>query len=940
MSRRCWIAVVILGLATSVHAQAPKSPNAPTPEGIEFFEKKIRPVLVENCYSCHSIQAKKTRGGLRLDTREATLKGGDTGPALVAGNPKNSLVVKALGYGDPDLKMPPKGKLPAEAIADFTKWIAMGAPDPRGGKVDAANSGSWDTKKDFWSYKPVQAPKIPMVADAAWPVGDVDRLLLAKFEAKGLRPAADADRATLMRRTTFALIGLPPTPAEIDAFTKDASPDAFAKVVDRLLESPQFGERWGRFWLDIARYADSTGGGRSLLFKDAWRYRDYVIRAFNSDKPFDRFLTEQLAGDLLEAKTPEERRELLIATAFLLLGAINYEEQDKPMLEMDIVDEQIEAIGRGVLGQTIGCARCHDHKFDPISAKDYYALAGILKSTQVVKHDNVSAWNMVDLPVEAKEAQILAKQDAAVAALKRQIAERKAADAKAGKSNVAAGPIDPTTLEGIVVDDVDAKVVGPWKHSTYAKRFVGKGYLFDDATSKVDKTITFQPEFPKSGRYEVRLAYEQGTNRASKVAVRIFHTDGDDTIYVDQKKDPDIDGRFVSLGKFHFAKGNQWFVMLSTEGANGLVVADAVQFIPEDTLASAEPSKAPTLKRLEEDLRRLAASGPQKPRAMGVAEKEKAADAWVCIRGIVHNKGAVVPRGFLSVVPLSADPKLKIAANESGRRQLAAWLTSPANPLTARVAVNRIWYHLFGEGIVRTVDNFGTTGELPSNPELLDHLASRFVAEGWSMKKMIRELILSHAYRMSSVASDEAAKADPENRLFSHQNRIRLDAEALRDGILAISGKLDKTMFGSNMANTAVRERDHVYDDTRRGVYTPVLRNKLLELYEVFDFANPNVCTGHRTASTVPTQSLFLMNSPFIMDQAKAAAARTMAAKNLDDSAKLDLVYRSSLGRLPSERERALVVEYLGKTPMSDRAKAWEAVHQSLFACIDFRYVE
>ena len=305
MSRRCWIAVVILGLATSVHAQAPKSP---TPEGIEFFEKKIRPVLVDNCYSCHSTEAKKTRGGLRLDTREATLKGGDTGPALVAGNPKNSLVVKALGYGDPDLKMPPKGKLPAETIADFTKWIAMGAPDPRIGKVDAANSGSWETKKDYWSYRLVQAPKIPTVADAAWPSGDVDRLLLARLEAKGLKPAADADRATLLRRTTFALVGLPPTPAEIDEFTRDASPDAFVKVVDRLLESPQFGERWGRFWLDIARYADSTGGGRSRMFNEAWRNRDFVIRAFNADKPFERFLNEQLAGDLLEAKTPQERR--------------------------------------------------------------------------------------------------------------------------------------------------------------------------------------------------------------------------------------------------------------------------------------------------------------------------------------------------------------------------------------------------------------------------------------------------------------------------------------------------------------------------------------------------------------------------------------------------------------------------------------------------------
>ena len=507
MSRRCWIAVVILGSATC-HAHLRRTP---TPAGLEFFEKRSGPSSsIAVIRATRPTLRNPPRQGLKLDTREAILKGGDTGPALVPGQPKNSLVVKALGYGDPDLQMPPKGKLPAEVVADFTKWIAMGAPDPRVGKIDTAQAGSWETKKDHWSYKPVKAPTIPTVRDVAWPAGDIDRLLLARLEAKGLKPAADADRATLLRRTTFALVGLPPTPKELDDFTSDTSPDAFTKVVDRLLASPQFGERWGRFWLDIARYADSTGGGRSLLFKEAWRYRDYVIRAMNSDKPFDRFLTEQLAGDLLEAKTPEERRELLIATAFLLLGAINYEEQDKPMLEMDIADEQIEAIGRGVLGQTIGYVPVATITSSIPSRRriGHYSLAGILKSTQVVKHENVSVWNLVDLPVQAEEAKILARQEDAVASLKKQIAELKAADAKAGKSNAAAGPIDPATLDGIVVDDADAKVVGPWKHSTYAKHFVGKGYLFDDAVQKVDKTVTFQPEFPEvPGKYEVRLAY-------------------------------------------------------------------------------------------------------------------------------------------------------------------------------------------------------------------------------------------------------------------------------------------------------------------------------------------------------------------------------------------------------------------------------------------------
>jgi hypothetical protein len=935
MARRFCIAALLFGCALPAHAQDAAK--------IDFFEKKIRPVLVESCYSCHSTQAKKTRGGLKLDTRDAVMKGGDTGPALIPGKSQDSLLIKAIRYDDLDLKMPPKGKLSAEVVRDFEKWIDMGAPDPRTGK-EVAGKSDWDTKKDFWVYKPPVKKAIPAVKDQAWPSNDIDRILLAKLESKGLRPAADADRATLLRRTYFALVGVPPTPAQLDAFVNDKSQDAFVKVVDKLLDSKQFGERWGRFWLDIARYADSTGGGRSLLFKDAWRYRDYVIKAFNEDKPFDRFILEQIAGDLLEAKTPDERRELLVATAFILLGAINYEEQDKPMLEMDIVDEQLDTIGRSFLGMTMGCARCHDHKFDPIPTRDYYAMAGILRSTKVVVHSNVSAWNEVNLPVMGTEAEVLKKQDEKIAVLKAEITKVKAAEAKAGKSTTVAlkGPIDPTSLPGIVIDDSEAKVIGPWKHSTFSGHFVGKGYLYDDRGAKVDKTVTFQPEIPKTGFYEVRLAYVPYKNRATNVPVRIFHTDGDDTVHVNQQKEPDIDGCFVSLGKYRFAKGSQWFVMVSTEGANGHVTADAVQFLPEEPVevVKEEPvSKTRTAKQLEDQLKRVIASGPQRPKAMATEEKEKIEDCHICIRGNFHNKGAMAPRGFLSVVPLSADPKFKIGPKESGRKQLAEWLASPQNPLTARVTVNRLWHHLFGEGIVRTVDNFGTTGELPANQELLDHLAIRFVENGWSIKKMVREIMLSHAYRVSSTASDEAAKLDPENRMVSHQTRRRLDAEAIRDSILAISGTLDPAMFGPTMKKGIAIERDHVFEDTRRSVYTPILRNKLLELFEVFDFANPNVCTGRRNTSTVPTQSLYFMNSPFIMDQAKAAAAKTLKTSGLDDAGRLTAAYRSALGRSPTEHERQLVLEFLSQTPEAERAKAWEGVYQSLFGCIDFRYV-
>jgi hypothetical protein len=921
--------------------------------GIDFFEKKIRPVLVEQCYTCHSVQAKKQKGGLYLDSKEGLVKGGESGPAFVAGKPDESLLIKAVRYEDPEIRMPPKGKLPAATIADLEKWVKLGAPDPRtdDGPRVVKEGSVLDRAKVFWAYQPPKKVAAPMVKSATWPTGAVDRFLLEKLEKHGLEPAPDADKVTLLRRAYLTLIGLPPTPQQIDAFVKDRSPGAFAAVVDGLLASPRFGERWGRHWLDVARFAESSGGGRSLLFKEAWRYRDYVIAAFNADKPYDRFIVEQIAGDLLRSDNPDDRAMATIATAFLLLGPTNFESQDKPILEMDMIDEQLDTMGRAFLGMTIGCARCHDHKFDPIPQTDYYALAGIMRSTKMIIHENVSRWTETPLPVSGAEEALIRKHETAVVALKEKLRLAQAADIKAGKTAYAAGKLAVAELPGIVIDDTQAKKIGNWKHSTFSGNFIGEGYLYDDRAAKGEKTLTFIPDFPKRGNFEVRLAYVPHQNRATNVPVRIFHADGEATVPVNQRKAP-TDGHFVSLGTYRFEKGSQYFVMVLTDGANGHVVADAVQFLPEDVAIKTEAKKpgaksefALDAKTLAAELKRLEAKAPYRPVAMAVSDLDKAADCHLCIRGNFHNRGAVVPRGFLqALIPPGADKaKLAVPAKESGRRQLARWLASPDNPLTARVMVNRIWHHLMGAGIVRTVDNFGYTGELPSHPELLDYLALRFVEQGWSIKKMIREIMLSHAFRMSSAAGDPAAfnlaqKVDPENRLVWHMNRRRHDAEVIRDTMLVLSGDLDLTVGGTLIKKDTL-ERSYQFEDKRRSVYTPVFRNRLLELMEAFDFADPNISLGKRTPSTVSTQALYMMNSPFVMDQATRAARKLLADPAMDDAGRADLAYRLALGRLPTARERQLALEYVQSAAPAERQAAWGRFYQTLFACVDFRYL-
>ena len=939
---------VLILLVLSLMTIAPAS-NArgagPDPQGIEFFEQKIRPVLVEHCYQCHSAaaaKANKLKGGLRLDDRAGLKQGGDSGPAVEPGKVDESLIIETLRYDDAT-RMPPKGKLPEAVLADFEAWIKMGAPDPREGAHTPEKPKTLDLEaaRKLWAYRlPAETP-LPAVRDQDWPRTEIDRFLLARLEQAGLHPVADADRATLVRRLSFDLAGLPPTPEEIDAFVADTSPDAYERLVERLLASPRFGERWGRHWLDVARFGESLTL-RGFIFPVAWRYRDYVIDALNADLPFDRFLREQVAGDLLPADDLDESRRQRVATAFLTLGNTNLEDQDKQQLRMDVVDEQIDTIGKAFLGQTIGCARCHDHKFDPIPTRDYYALAGILRNVKTLEHANVSMWLELPLPVPPEQERTYKQQEEAVAVLEAQIKQVRA-DLKAKGKPLLAGlgrAIPAKELPGIVVDDAQARRVGTWKESRFSGEYIGAGYVHDENAGKGEKTLTFQPELPEAGKYEVWLAYIAGPTRAAEVPVTIFSADGEKTVTVNMRATPPIEGRFVSLGRHQFERNGQGFVLISNEGTKGVVCPDAVLFLPPDMAdrATVETSpegkaKADTLKGMEKQLKVLKAAGPKREVAMSVVEESKIGDTQVHVRGNVHNLGENVPRGFLRVATYEAVPPFPTA--ESGRKELADWLASPRNPLTARVIANRAWHWLFGAGIVRTTDNFGTAGEPPSHPELLDHLARGFVADGWSVKALVRRIVLSRAYRLASVDDRRLVAADPENRLLGRANRRRLDAECLRDAILAVSGALRTEMGGPSFP--ADLKADYGYSDisTRRSVYVPAFRNALPEVFEVFDFADTSMVTGRRNTSTVAPQALYLMNNPFLMDQSRQAARRLRAEPGLDDGARVERAYRLALGRGPTEAERRIAGRFLA----DGSEERWALLIQALFGSLDFRYV-
>ena len=944
---------------------------------VEFFETRIRPVLVEHCYSCHSTDAKEVKGGLVLDSRQGLLVGGDSGVALVPGNPDASLLLEALRHEG--LEMPPDRKLPDAVIADFAAWIRDGAADPRVGNV-AGNKRAIDIEqgRQFWCFRPVQRPSIP-ATEEAWATTDIDRLIVAQQlamanDSQKLVRAADAAPEILIRRLTFVLTGLPPTLEEQETFASAwaVNPDtAMESTVDRLLGSRHFGERWGRHWLDVARFSESTGGGRSLMLPDAWRFRDYVIRSFNTDKPFDQLVREHIAGDLLPSSSDEQHDAQIIGAGYLMLGANNYEEQDKEQLRMDVVDEQIDSMGRSFLGTTLGCCRCHDHKFDPIPTTDYYALAGIFRSTKSLLPNNVS--DFVTAPLRlGNDMAAVAAWDAHDKELERQITALQKSMPK-GKRNTVVVSKSPQLeeLAGVVVDDLEATFDGTWIASSFQQPFVGDGYRHC-GQPRTGLAVHYEARLPVDGEYRVRMVINSGESRSNSIPVLVVHADGESIVTVSQKTAPPGDGVFVELGRFRFEADTPARVTVkASEASSGYVIADAIQFVessmavvtasPDDRTAAVHPtsdsqhsdeavaSLMEQLKALEARRAELRKHKPTVPTAMCVRDEETPGDWHVHIRGEIRNLGAVVPRGFLTVATpatMSSTVTADAAKSSSGRRELAEWLAAPDNPLTARVYVNRVWMHVMGEGIVRTPDNFGETGERPTHPELLDYLADSFVTEDhWSTKKLVRRLCLTSAFRMASQVSSLSRTVDPENLSLTRGFRRRLDAESIRDSLLRISGTLDLSIqSGRTIEKHSTYDNEYHHDEhpmSCRSVYVPSFRNTMLDLFEVFDVANPNVVTGKRINSLRPAQSLYMLNSPFVMDQAQLAAATFLESSSFRPGDALQSVrnaWRICLGRDPSAVELAAALQTVGEQPDSERA--WSTVFHSLFASVDFRYVD
>jgi hypothetical protein len=805
---------------------APANEPAATQEELDFFESRIRPVLIQNCYSCHSAQSGKIKGGLRVDSRAALLAGGGSGPAIVPGDAEASLMIKAVRYEDPDFEMPPKQALSKETVRDLERWIKMGAPWTPSSKSNEPETApqseyapiDFAKAREFWSFRPPVQPEIPHHEGDKWSWSDTDRFLFDGMKELGVSPVGDADKRTWLRRVTLDLTGLPPTPQELQAFERDNSSGAFDAAVDRLLASPAYGERWGRHWLDVARYGESSGKETNILYPHAWRYRDYVIHSFRQDKPYNRFVEEQLAGDLLQAANADQRAELDIATGYLALGTKSHNTRDRRQFMLDVADEQIDAFSQGILGMTVSCARCHDHKFDPIPTKDYYSLAGIFLSTETLYGTHRSNGNnypskLIEISEEAK---------------------------------LPNGPTMPLAFRAIV------------------QRIIGQMERREDANV--------------AGRAQIQQQLE------------------------------DLLTRF-------------------------------------DTHGNALESN------------RL---------AMGVREGYPR-DIAVLHRGELDKPGEIALRGFPQVLAPQGSPKISTG---SGRAELARWVVSPENPLTARVWVNRVWLHLFGTGLVPTPDNFGHSGQLPTHPELLDHLALQFMQQGWSTKRLVRELVLSHAYRLAAVHDAAHAAKDPDLLTLWRYPERRLEAEVIRDSILAVAGRLQEAPVGSGAGYLEGPMRNEQILDVVtaerpiRSIYLPILRDRLPEALSVFDGADPSFVTGDRDETHVATQALFLMNDPDVMASADAFAER-LIREVPDEALRIQRAFELALGRKPTGGEQRAVESYLreqsvgqekrgvqGRTrrrgaglpePVSNstdpRVLVWSSFVQTLFACAEFRFL-
>ena len=824
----------------------------PSSEDLQFFETKIRPVLVSKCYSCHSPKAEKIKGEFLLDTRAGIRKGGTSGrDAVIPGDIEGSQLIEAIRYQNEKLQMPPEDRLADSVIADFEKWVGMGAPDPRDGISRLPREIN---AEHHWAWKPPVRRRVPSVQNGDWPRGGLDHFVLSRLEAEGMRPNPDAERRTLIRRVSLELIGLPPSVSDIRAFLDDPAEThtAFAKVVDRLLADTGFGVRWGRHWLDIARYGESSGYSRNMLFPHAWRYRNYVIDSFNADKPIDRFIREQIAGDLLPGETYRQREDQTIGTGFLTVGAKTFNEGNLLLFNLNCADDQIDVTCRAFLALTVNCARCHDHKYDPIPTRDYYAMAGVFLSSRNLagSETNVRNEHSEALPLGPDGWSILDKIAAA---------EKNAVEVQS--QYMALVKIRNTLRDPLIKQGID------WKKKP-------------------------TPELAKA-----------------EAEVQAF-----------QAK--------VKLAKNSIPQHPE-YAMAVVEGLDSAAGEKFDEFVKTEKAEIAAMKKA----------------GKRAKNPTPVPPKIK--DSPLFEKGLHDSPLETVPRGALSVFGYQTPA---IGTNESGRLQLANWIVDSRNPLTARVFVNRVWHHLFGRGLVETVDNFGALGMAPSHPELLDTLALDFMNDGWSVKNLIRRIVLSRTWCQSSRHVVAYSNKDPDARLMWRFSPQLLEGEAIRDGVLSVTGSLDLVHLNTSQVaeiskqqalgrQREIGRRDYYMKDVNwdvrhRSVYLPMTRGVIPDVLATFDAADPNLVVGARKLTIVPTQALYLANSKLVVEESIRVAKRILDGP---EQGRMEMVYEMILGRLPRPDEAGVVRQFLQQS--EDKQKNWARVCQTLMCSGEFRTV-
>ena len=940
------------GLLLAARPVAAQQEQPLSPQELEFFEARIRPALIEYCYDCHSAEA-KVKGGLQVDGKVAMLKGGASGPSIVPGSPSKSLFIKAIIYTDPDFQMPPDEKMPDNVVADFQEWVRMGAPDPRVGKAAAVLKSEADREKarQHWGFQPIQKPPVPEPKTniRSWAKNEIDYFIQAKMEEKGMVPSIPADKLTLIRRAYFDLIGIPPTMEQVKNFMADDSPSAFEKVIDDLLNSEHYGERWGRYWLDVARYADTRGQQNNNNMMDnrllhAWTYRDWVVNAINKDMPYDKFLQYQIAADMM----PTAKQEDLAALGLLsIYRAVNNKQE--------VIDDQIDVVTRGMMSLSVYCARCHDHKFDPVTMEDYYGLYGVFDSTQVAKNKPIiEDFDEVQQRPEYRE--YLMEKTRLLAELqefKQEKLTEYVGDAKLNTPRYMVfahlmNVTDQLKLNSRADRDMfeeryelEAELAQSWN------RYLNQRTRRDDPvfTPWRDYTKLATTNFFQEAKQLAKKYYRDGKPAKGLNAhvAKAFSTPARDL--------NDVAARYASL----FAKAeNAWLNAKSRNIREQAIKKD--EKIPElkklsdsdmeqlrqvyygrgappnisyDRLARMDNRRIQNQeRRWHNDIELLEMRHPGSPmRAMAVEDTSRPRNARIFAKGDPRKPGDTVPRKFIDV--LEPNGKGRRFAKGSGRLELAYAVGSARNPLTARVAVNRAWMNHFGAPIVRTPTDFGVRAADPTHPELLNFLASWFIERGWSMKRLHKYIMTSATYQQASDVRPKYMVEDSANMTFWRMNRRRLDFEGFRDSLLAVSGMLDDTVGGPpyDMLETPIVPR--------RTMYSYIDRRNLPDVFRTFDFANPNMTQGERFSSTVPQQALYMMNSPFVAELARNLVDRADVKNKIDERQKIDALYETAFQRKPSELEVKLAMRFLKQQKEIEAARKPKSIWAYGFGAYD-----